>query len=683
MLVQSGPVFNKLHDLSDEDKEAQVQLVQKRYQASLKFMNNLYPQMIAAYKKYRSIAEPLRDELGREVTGEPNLYVPYPWAIVESELPRLAGKLPRIRVFPRKEVDEEKIDLRQDYLYYVFDRMNFLETQTLWLRQYAIYGWSPLYHYWRQEQSNILSKEQNPQTGEWSLVKKPFMKYDDFWCRVVDVFDSFMQPGVTRPEEGDWFIFREYVSKKDIERLVEAGTFYPEVTQKMEESHDTSSAEDSGRTDRDSLIGQIRDISPEHYGKYELRYCLEDDKITITLNQSILCAVSDNPDPLQEKPIINCNLMPMVNEPLGISTIESLAGLPDKLNALTNARLKNMSLMLGKVFLANRNANVDWDNFVMDSGNIIFTDDLSNTMEEFEFKDQGVAAEREILTTKEELQFVSGVSDYIVGVKSGSRLSDTATGVSTIVREANARYALKQASYESGSLRKLVIKADAYSRLYVTDEKRIHVLGPTGLKATTITPEDVCWEADLVIEPGSVAPLDQATRREGLTALLDRVMKLPNVVDIGKYVQQVLESYDFRNADELVLKKQDLTGVHNEVALAEAENMALSMGDDVPLVGDDMVHISVHQNADASRLPPDFKAKLQLHIQAHGQKVMKLQQAAMMLQQQQAMAMGGGMNGGQNIPGRPAPGGAPGQPQGPPGMGGPPGMAAPQGIPAG
>lgn len=667
-----------LHDLDNAQKEKVLKQQEERLTASVKYMETLYPQMLENYKKYRSIADPIVDDLGNEVTDEPNLFVPYPYGIVESELPRLAGKLPRIRIAPRKDIDKKAVEKRQDYLYYAFDRMKFLQTQTLWLRQYGIYGWSPLYYYWREEISKVLTVEESEMGGK-ALVKKEVKRYDDFWCKVIDVFDAFLQPRCTSPEEGDWFIFRENVSKQDLKKLVESGKFYEEVEDFLKDDRKPDEGKDTGRASRDALIAQDKDASPHAYGKYELYWCFEDERVICTLGTNILCMVSDNPHPLQKKPILNCNLTEMVSEPIGISTIEALAGLPDKLNALTNARLKNISLMLSKVFLANRNAQADWDNFVMEGGNIIFTNDLENTVKELEFKDNAISSEREVLTSKEEMQFSVGVSDYIVGVKSGARLTDTATGVSTIVREANARYGLKQASYESGCLRELVLAADCYSKLYLTDQKQVYVLGPDGFKTSVITPEDLAWDADIMVEPGSVVPLDQASLRENLINLLDRVITMPGIVRVDKYMQRVLESNDFRNADELIIsQEQDADPLMNDYKLAVAENISLSMGQPVKLTGNDDLHIAAHNTLMQANLPPQILEVVKAHLQAH------TEHREALMQQQIAAQLAGQMGGSNaqpenqnqaslpNIPGAvQAAGGAGAGPA----MGGPGGMA--------
>src|SRR5687767_14109844 len=120
------PIFQRLYELSPEDKEKVLEEQLQRFKESKQFMEAIYPSMLKNYKKYRSIAEPMTDELGRKIKGRSNIFVPYPWGIVESEMPRMAGRLPRVRAFPRKPSEKVKVESIQDLLLYTFDRMQFI-----------------------------------------------------------------------------------------------------------------------------------------------------------------------------------------------------------------------------------------------------------------------------------------------------------------------------------------------------------------------------------------------------------------------------------------------------------------------------------------------------------------------------------------------------------------------------
>src|SRR5581483_2368938 len=194
------PIFQKLYDLDSTEKEEILQQQEERMRASLQYMTTLYPTWLQAFKKYRSIAEPLVDDLGRQIAGRANLFIPYPWAIVESEMPRLAGRLPRVHVFPRKDVDRQKVEAIQALIHYSLDRMQFLKLQQLWLRQFEIYGFSPLFYFWKMEEREVFERVKDEMNGGFQLQRSKKTIYDDFCARVIDVFDSFLQPGIDDPE---------------------------------------------------------------------------------------------------------------------------------------------------------------------------------------------------------------------------------------------------------------------------------------------------------------------------------------------------------------------------------------------------------------------------------------------------------------------------------------------------
>ncbi len=662
------PVFQLLHDLSEQEKEEILSLFTNRLKVAEGFMKTLYPSMIANYKKYCSVADPIKDEEGNVMDDRANLFIPYPFAVVENEMPRLAGRLPRARAFPRNKNDRAKVDAIQDLIYYALDRMNFIGVQTLWLRQYAIYGWSPLYYYWRLEEGNVLERVPTPLvdgTVAYPLRRTRKKKFDDFWATVLDVFDCFIQPGVREIEGGDYFMFREWFSAKDLRKMVKAGILYPEVEKYLDanESPDFRLSEGDGRRERDEIKGLVPSSSEHTYGKYELMWMLENERVVQVLDRNIVARVGDNPNPLQEIPIINCNLIPLVNEPIGVGSIEALAGLPDKLNALTNARLDNISLLLNQVFVADRNDQyTDFKNVRMSPGNVILSGNPEHSIVPLKVPDLTQSSEIEVRNTKEDIQFVSSVSDFMTGTKTGAKLVDTATGVSTVVREGNARFSLKLSAFESGSLRKFIEVCHAYNMTYMPEEKRIHVAGPKGIELRDITIDDILCECDFVVEPGSCVPLDQLSRREFLINLLDRVLQVPMIVRVDEYMREVLQSGDIRNVDDLMVKQDGIESAAEDVRFAEAENTALAQGMNIALVGNDGLHLGIHQSADIQNWSDAGKQKLAEHVEQHQLRVQQL------IQQQM-----GGLNGSPDNPaGIGAAVGA---------AGGMPGMAGPAGLP--
>jgi hypothetical protein len=653
---KQGPIFQNLYDLTEEEKDEIRNEQNERLKFSLQYMGPILSDAIVRYKKYRSIASPLKDDLGREITNRANIYVPYAHSIVESAMPRLSGRLPRVHAFPRKQAEGAKVDAIQDLILYALDRMGFLQLQQLWIRQFEIYGWSPLVFFWKNEERSVFERQFNMMTGSYEMKRVPKTIWDDFSGRVIDVFDSFLQPGVEIPEGGDWFMFREWMSKKDIAARVKAGVFYPEVLDYLANnpmSTGNLGRQNDVRNDRDGMFGLMKDFQRHSYGRYEVIYTLENNRIIVSIDGKILARVGDNPHPLQEKAMINLNLLPMINEPIGISTIEELGGLPDKLNVLTNARLDNISLQMNNVIVANKFSNTNWDTLVMEAGNVILTDDIEKSLKFLEIPDIGTSSEREILTTKEEMQFASAVSDYIVGVKSGARLADTATGVSSIIREANAKFALKLAAFEAYPLRKLVEAIHVYNMMYMPEEKRIHVLGPKGYSVKDIKLDEIMAECDFIIEPGSSSPLDQLSKREALLQLMPSVLQLQQVVDINKFMKEVFESMDIRNSEDMLLNIGKKLPQAEDVELAQAENVALAQHQEIDLMGNDQLHMEIHSSAMNEAHDPAIKQAIYAHLQQHTARFTAAQQALLAAGQNQMF--GGQPNG--NQPPNAAPGG--------------------------
>lgn len=657
--AESKATFQKLYELSEEEAEAIKTDFIGRLQESTDYMEaNFHDSMLKNYKKYKSVADPILDKRGNEIKDRANIFIPYPWGIVETEIPRLAGRLPRIRAFPRRKALRAKVDVIQDNIYYTFDRMDFVRKQIDWVRQHSIYGWSPLFYFWREEERQVLVKVPTDVEGVYQIVKKRKKVWDDFDCRVLDVWDVFFQPGVCAPEDGDYLFFREFVSHKDLKRLVAAGEIYGTVLEELK-SPFTGSTADGVTVQRDTLAKIKRGQGKYGYGAHEMMYMLEDDRVVIMIDRKVLARVSDNPHPLQKKSIITMSLTKLPSEAVGMSTVESLAGEVAKLNGLSNARLDNIAQLIRRVFVAKKlSPQTDMNNLVARAGNIIYVDDINETIRELQLSDIGTSSAHEIMVTKEEMQFVTGISDFVVGVRGSARLADTATGVSTIVREANARFALKLAAIESGPLRSLVEAAHAYQMTFMPDERMIWVHGPKGYRIRNVKIEEILCECDFTLEPGSSIPLDQLTRRESLTNLLDRSMRSPQIVNQRAMWREVMEAHDLRNADELLLDPEPV-GAAEDAELIEGEHVALLQGQPIELAGDDLRHLQEHQqlmnSEEFSSSAEDIKASIMDHI---GQHVSRLEEQRMRMQQQlqmQAQAMNGGLNAG-NGPAGPAPG---------------------------
>ena len=148
--------------------------------------------------------------------------------------------------------------------------------------------------------------------------------------------------------------------------------------------------------------------------------------------------------------------------------------------------------------------------------------------------------------------------------------------------------------------------------------------------------------------------------------LLDRVVKLPMIVRVDKYVKEVLESFDISNPEDLMVVQDGPESATEDARIAEAENMALSQKMGVRLQGNDGLHLGVHQSADMQNLEQGAIMAMKSHIEQH-----QLKMQADMQKQQMAQAGPGGLQNGQ-LPNAGGAGPAPTNPGPQPPMGGAP-----------
>ena len=124
--------------------------------------------------------------------------------------------------------------------------------------------------------------------------------------------------------------------------------------------------------------------------------------------------------------------------------------------------------------------------------------------------------------------------------------------------------------------------------------------------------------------------------------LLDRVLQLPQVVDISKFMKEVFDSFDIRNIEDMLIKGNGKLPQMQDLELADAENIALLQGQVINLEGDDALHIMVHVEGLKKARSPQEASNLTSHLHEHQQRQI---QAMAVLQQGQGTLFGGGGGG--------------------------------------
>jgi hypothetical protein len=283
-----------------------------------------------------------------------------------------------------------------------------------------------------------------------------------------------------------------------------------------------------------------------------------DEHHIVMLNRKYIILKEENPLYSKEKPFKIGKAIPLEKELPGLSIVEVLADLQEELNATRNQRIDNVSLILNKVWKKRRSADIDEADLVSQPGAIIEMDDIRNDLEPLDYPDVTQSAYREEEIIKQDMQYISGVSEYARGAT--PQRKETATTVTTIQEAANLLF-----NYTIGIIERTLLLplGDALKKLnqqYLDKPKIIRLLGEAGYEYKEVTPEEIVGNFDVVSKsPSLEAEANKEVKRGQLLEMLDIFTSNPltqqhiNVVELMK---EIMSQYDIKDYSKFIIEQQ-------------------------------------------------------------------------------------------------------------------------------
>jgi hypothetical protein len=237
--------------------------------------------------------------------------------------------------------------------------------------------------------------------------------------------------------------------------------------------------------------------------------------------------------------------------------VEPLKYLQYELNSTRNQRLDNVTLILNRMWVVDKNADVEESELVSQSGQIIHTGDMKG-IEPLPTPDVTASAYNEESMIKSDIQDASGISDYVTGQgasgKSGQAVEQTATGIALYQEAGNARIKFKLDNMED-ALREFGLQLMALLQQFLTHEFVIRIVGAEGKYWKRVTPEEIQGNFDLTVEAGSTQPLNKSMRRAQAREIVNTLVPLLKTpqgqqINLQYYLKYLLESYELTNIDE-------------------------------------------------------------------------------------------------------------------------------------
>jgi hypothetical protein len=510
-----------------------IDLVNTSYRSALEFQRPLFLNFNEYYQIYRSV----REESKQNYAGRAKLFIPYVFSTIETIVPRLVGEKPKVEAVPREPTDIQGAKVNSQILDYQWDILKMKEKLKMWTRQALIYGVGIIKLSWEFKQKGS------------NYIDKPC-------AELVDLFDYFIDPNATTIDNARYSIQR---AERDL-AVLKANSNYVIPT-----TLESTVKQDEYKVMRDSILGLTKPKEKQNKNVEVLEYWglfdidgkgTEEECLLVVANQTTLIRCEKNPYEHKQKPFIHLNDVQVPFTVWSIGEIEQLKSLAYELNDVRNQRMDNVTLILNRMWKVNKNADVDEEDLVSQAGQIVHTDDM-NGIEPLTTPDVTSSAYNEETMIKQDMQLVSGVSDYSRGMGSSSNktlANSTATGIMLLQEAGNARFKYKLDNIEDALVRfgKQLL---ALNQQFMDTETKIRISGVNGTMWVDVNPDNIQGEYDIKIEAGSTQPMNKSIRRAEARELLQAVLPLaPSApmlgLDLKYFIKYLLQTYDLTNIEE-------------------------------------------------------------------------------------------------------------------------------------
>jgi hypothetical protein len=376
-----------------------------------------------------------------------------------------------------------------------------------------------------------------------------------------------------------------------------------------------------------------------------------------TSRGGVLIRNEENPFHLDRPPVVLCRTNPNVAELYGTGDIEPIEALQTELSDQRNQRNDMIVRLMNKMFKKRRGANIDDSQLLyrpMGTVEVDEMDDLAPLDPNPEMP--GTAfTEEEII--KKDIQFATGISDFVVGqFQNSSGFNDTATGISLIQSAAQNRVALK-GQWLQRSIKQLAETVWQLDRQFLPFNTVVKVLDPMSaakFKFIRATPAMINGEYDFSVANDASMGNPQIRQQQLIQVVQGLIQMMPTAqqagqeinMDFGNLFRRILEEFNINNIAEIfpgILEKQQLMNeipdafdrgqVTGEELDPETENtVMMEQGIELePHPGDDDIeHIITHRDAKDRSSTSGAKNRLDTHIQKHN---IQLQEKGLALNQ--------------------------------------------------
>ncbi len=391
--------------------------------------------------------------------------------------------------------------------------------------------------------------------------------WDDNEIVNIDFMDFWPEPQGIDIDSCRGVFQREWITWEDLQQKISylaqlgEGKVFPV---NLNELQGTNGSLDEGRWEKLGEVG----ISAGNYDVYsrnhdarnrkkemfELLHYWEDDRHSILINRTE--CIYDGRNPYwrhRKKPFVTSSFELMGDEFYGISAVEIIADLQHELNSRRNQIMDNVNLLINRMFLKRRGADIDDSDLISRPNAVIEVDDVERDIRPLEMGDMKNSAWMSLNMENQQMDNTLAADSIVRGATTSK--SQTATEVMTKNTNASTRFDIKIMLYESLGVKRLAYLMDLNNQQFITEDRLVKISDGDVEQWQMVTPDDFMGEFDYRPTGTSVDPsANKEVRREQLTNMIQFLMQSGvSFVNWYALIKAWMESFDIRNPQKFLI----------------------------------------------------------------------------------------------------------------------------------
>ena len=510
--------------------------------------------------------------------------VPVAYTTVETELPRLLQGIfahtKWVVAEPREQSDEENAKLVTELLDWQLNtRIDAMTLAEDHFRDCLIYGTGICQIPWRRKVKKVRRPFKLDMRTRYQLqmigydlsnlpeyIEQEVLEFDGPMIEPVSLMEVWLDPKGS-PGNYAYIVKHDQVTDEDLLHDERLG-IYHDVKRILRDRHagldnefDRSGVSDIADvqeirqlddTESQDEISGRNDIY-EYWGPFDIHGNKEAVECVITVLGDNVIRLERNPYYHGKKPFIVNHYTRQSGSVYGIGKIQPIESLIESLNTVRNQRLDNVSLVLNSMWKMRVSAEVNPLDLISRPGGYIPVNNMDD-VDPVTFPDVRASGYQEEEIIRENLDMTSGHYDYTRGSMEG--VTKTATGIMTIVKEANVRFDSKIRGFQRSWVIPVAKHCIALNQQFMTEETVVRLQGESGYTWATVNPDNIQGEYDFK-PAGTYRAANPETKRMMLLELTTVLLTNPQLaqfVNAYELAQLIRDSYELPAVEKIIVE---------------------------------------------------------------------------------------------------------------------------------